>query len=204
MADFTFDWRKLIGVLAPTIGTALGSPLAGIALSQLSNAIFGVPDKSQDDIAAAIAGGQLSGDQIAAIKKAEADFAVRMKELDIDVLKINQATELAYVADTSNAREVFSKDTGVFRLGVSILVGFAVLMGMVLTGCFLLMTGYFQVDPSVSAVCSGLIGTVIGYVAANAQQVTSYFFGSSKGSKDSGDRIGQALTETLKQAGSKP
>lgn len=40
------------------------------------------------------------------------------------------------------------------------------------------------------AVCSWLIGTVIGYVSAKAQQVTSYSFGSNKGSKDSGDRIG--------------
>jgi hypothetical protein len=43
------------------------------------------------------------------------------------------------------------------------------------------------------AIVSALIGTVVGYVAANAQQVVGYFFGSSKGSADKTDALAAAV-----------
>jgi hypothetical protein len=194
-----FDWKSLVGGIAPVLGTALGGPLGGVAIKVIADKLLGNPDASETDVAAALSQG-LTGEQVVALKAAENDFALKMKEMDIDVLKINQAGDLAYVGDTSDARKAFGGNENVFVLGVCILVSFAVLMGFVLGGCFLLMTGYFKVDPNVAAICAGLIGTVIGYVAANAQQVVSYFYGSSKSSKDSGDRIGQALTDSIKTA----
>jgi len=201
MADF--DWRKLVGGIAPVLGTALGGPLAGAAISQLAGALLGNPDASEADVAAAISSGRLSGEQVVAIKAAENSFAVRMRELDIDVLKINQAADSALIADTSDARHAFGKDENVFVLGCIILGAFAALMGLVLTGLFYLMTGKVAVDPGVMTACGTLIGTIVGYVAANAQQVVSFFYGSSKGSKDNGQAIGAALTESIKQAGAK-
>lgn len=201
MSDF--DWKKLVAGIAPVLGTALGGPLAGQAISMLGQALGLGGDASESDVAAAVNSGRLSGEQVVAIKAAENSFAVRMKELDIDVLKINEAADAALIADTSDARHVFGEHENVFMLGCIILGAFGILMGLVLTGCFFLMTGRVEVDPSTMAVCSGLIGTVVGYVAANAQQVVSFFYGSSKGSKDSGQAMGAALTESIKQAGSK-
>ena len=43
------------------------------------------------------------------------------------------------------------------------------------------------------AIVSALIGTVVGYVAANVQQVMGYFFGSSKGSADKTDALVAAV-----------
>lgn len=201
MADF--DWKKLIGGIAPVLGTALGGPLAGQAIAMLGQALGLGSDASENDVAAAVTSGRLTGDQVVAIKAAENAFAVRMKELDIDVLKINEAADAALIADTADARHVFGEHENVFLLGCIILGAFGLLMGLVLTGCFFLMTGRVQVDPSTMAVCSGLIGTVVGYVAANAQQVVSFFYGSSKGAKDSGQAVGAALSESIKQAGAK-
>jgi hypothetical protein len=198
-----FDWKKLVGGIAPVLGTALGGPLAGQAISMLGQALGLGGDASETTVAAAVSSGRLSGEQVVAMQQAEQDFKVKMEGLRVDVLKINQAAEGALIADTADARHTFGGNENVFVLGVCILVTFALLMGAVLTGCFLLMTGFFQVDPNVAAICSGLIGTVVGYVAANAQQVVSYFYGSSKGSKDSGQAIGLALNESIKQAGAK-
>jgi hypothetical protein len=39
----------------------------------------------------------------------------------------------------------------------------------------------------------GFLGTVVGYVAANAQQVVSYFFGSSRGSQDKSAAMAEAI-----------
>lgn len=194
------DWKKLVGGIAPVLGTALGGPLAGVAIKAIADQMLGKPDATETEVATALAQG-LSGEQIVALKAAETAFDLEMKKLDIDVLKINQQTEAAYITDTNDARKAFAGNDNVYVLGVCILITFATLMGAVLTGCFLMMTGYFSVDPNIAAICSGMIGTVIGYVAANAQQVVSYFYGSSKGSKDNGERIGAALTASIKASG---
>lgn len=196
----SFDWKSLVSSLAPTIGAALGGPIGAMAVKAIADKVLGNPDATETEVAAALSQG-LSGEQIVALKAADAAFVIRMRELDIDVLKVNQEADKAYIADTADARKSFSSNDNVFVLGVCILASFAILMGVVLVGCFLLMTGYFKVDPNVAAITCGLIGTVIGYVAANAQQVVSYFFGSSKGSKDNGERIGAALTASIKAAG---
>jgi len=195
-----FDWKKLVGGIAPVLGTALGGPLAGVAIKAIAEQMLGNPDATESEVSTALAQG-LSGEQVVALKQAEIAFDLEMQRLNIDVMKINQQTELAYVTDTNNARTAFAGNDNVYVLGVCILITFATLMGAVLTGCFLMMTGYFQVDPNIAAICSGMIGTVIGYVAANAQQVVSYFYGSSKGSKDNGERIGAALTASIKASG---
>ncbi len=198
-----FDWKKLVNGLAPTLGTALLGPLGGMALKTIAAAVTGNAEASEDEVAEALASGTLTGEQIVALRTANNQFELDMQHMQIDLAQLNAQTELAYVTDTSNARATFGGNENVFVLGVCILISFAVLMGAVLLGCFLLMTGYFKVDPNVAAICSGLIGTVVGYVAANAQQVVSYFYGSSKGSKDSGAAIASALTDTIKQAGAK-
>lgn len=201
MSDF--DWKKLVAGIAPALGTALGGPLVGAAIAELGGALLGNRDASETDVAAALASGRLGPEQIVAIKQADNALAVRLRELDIDVLKINQAADAALIADTSDARHTFGANENVFVMGCLILLTFAVLMGAELVGCFLLMTGYFQVDPSTAAISAGMIGTVTGYLASNAQQVVSFFYGSSKNSKDSGEAIGAALTESIKQSGAK-
>ena len=56
------DWLKQI---APTIATALGGPLAGMAVSAISKAVGVEPDQVQD----MIANNKLSADQIAQVKQ---------------------------------------------------------------------------------------------------------------------------------------
>jgi hypothetical protein len=102
MADF--DWKKLVGALAPTLGTALGGPLVGSAISVLSNVLLGHPEGSQDDVSAAVLQG-LSPEAVVQLRQADNDFKARMQEMQIDLAKLNQATELAYVQDTQNARD---------------------------------------------------------------------------------------------------
>lgn len=199
MADF--NWKKLVGGIAPILGTALGGPLAGEAISMLGQALGLGADATETDVAAVVTSNKLSGEQIVAMQQADQDFKVRMEGLRIDVLKLNQAADAALIADTASARETFGGNENVFVLGVWILGTFALLMATVLVGLFFLMTGRVNVDPGVLTACGTLIGTIVGYVAANAQQVVSFFYGSSKGSKDSGAAIGQALTESIKQQG---
>lgn len=198
------DFATVVKKALPWIGAAATSNVPALITlaAQAVGDVLGVDvPASADQITTAVA--NATPEQLVALRSREMDFKERMQglgfqqERDMKALDLEETKTL--ILDTADARHTFGKDDKVFWMGVCVLATFAVLMFGVMAGCFALMTGYFRVDPNVAAICSGLIGTVVGYVAANAQQVISYFFGSSKGSKDSGDRIGAALSESIKQ-----
>lgn len=70
-----------------------------------------------------------------------------------------------------------------------------------LFGSYALLTGNLPInDASVVGMVSGFVGTIIGYAAANAQQVVG-FFGSSAGSSKKTDALSDAfvnMTEKVK------
>lgn len=163
-----FDWKKIVSAVAPTLGTALGGPLGGLALSTLSNALLGKPDGSASEIEAAMAAA--GPDALLKVREADNAFATRMRELDIDLEKVHQADR----AD-ARGREAKTGDRLTPRLLASVIVGgFLAMVWYVLSG---------QVQALKDPVAAGLIGTLIGYVSAKADQVVSYYFGSSAGSQ---------------------
>jgi hypothetical protein len=90
--------KSLIGAVAPTIGTALGGPMGNAAMSMLADKL-GVPN-NKSAVEKAVA--QASPEQLAEIKKAELAFEKQMKELEVDVFKLE--TE-----DIQNARKTLLK-----------------------------------------------------------------------------------------------
>jgi hypothetical protein len=135
----------IIGAVAPTIATALGGPLAGMATKFVSNALFGHQDGTADDIQAALL--NPSGDQLAALKKIDADFKVQMKSLDIDLERI-------MADDRASARDMQkeTKDWIPRALAVGVTFGFfgilfyMLIFGLPTTGneAMLLMLGALQ------------------------------------------------------------
>ena len=53
--DLIAKFGPLLGQIAPSIATALGGPLAGVAVKTLSSALFGHEDASEDQISEAMA-----------------------------------------------------------------------------------------------------------------------------------------------------
>lgn len=84
--DLLSKFGPLLGQVAPSIATALGGPLAGVAVRTLSSALFGHEDGTEEQISEAMS--NATPDQLAAIKKVDADFKVQMKSLDIDLERI--------------------------------------------------------------------------------------------------------------------
>jgi len=174
------DWKKLVSTVAPTIGTMLGGPLAGSAVSALSNLFLGKPDGTESEVSSAVLTG-LTPEKITEMQKVDLEHKEVMAKLGFDYAQLNQTKELAYISDTSDARKY--RDDKVFWLGVIILGMFAATMGISLVGVYKILSGGITIaDVSVVAALSGFIGSIIGYVSANAQQVVSYFYGSSAGS----------------------
>jgi hypothetical protein len=161
------DWKSLLGSVAPTLATALGGPVAGLATKALVGVLGLGEGAGEKEISKAIAGA--SPETLLALKKADQDFAVQMKTLDIDLERIA-------AGDRDSARK---RESAVNDWTPKILAG--VIVGGFLGTVYLVLAGYVEglKDPMTAT----LTGTLIGYVSAKADQVVAYYFGSSASSR---------------------
>ena len=165
---------NLVRTVAPTIATAVGGPLAGMATRAISEALLGKPDGTEAELAQAAA--NATPEQLLALKNAEQDFAVRMRELDIDLERIANEDRAG-----ARDREVKTKDWTPRILAGLITFGyFGALFFMLMNG--LPTTG----GSEAMLVMLGTLGTAWGGVVA-------YYFGSSAGSRDKNDTISKMM-----------
>jgi len=163
----SFDWKSVVGAVAPTIGTALGGPLGGMAAQAVVSALGLKAEAKEADIARAVAAA--TPDQLLAIKQAEIEFAKRMRELDIDLERIAAGDR-----NSARQREVQTRDWMPRVLALLIIAGFLATVFGVLSG---------HVEGLKDPIMSTTVGTIIGFVSAKAEQVIAYYFGSSAGSR---------------------
>ena len=155
---------NLVRTVAPTIASAVGGPLAGMATRAISEALLGKPDGSEQELAESAA--KATPEQLLALKQAENDFAIKMRELDIDLERIANEDR-----DSARNREVATKDWTPRILAGLITVGY---FGALF---YMLRNGLPQHGGSEAMlVMLGTLGTAWGGVVA-------YYFGSSAGSK---------------------
>lgn len=202
------DFANLLTKVLPWIGAAAtGNVPALITMaSKEVGAALGVDVAATPEaIGSAVA--NATPEQIMAMKDRDLAFQERMQAMgfaqakDMATLALEEAK--VFVTDTADARKVNAGDDKIFVLAIVILAAFALLVIGVLVVLYQMVAGNITADPGTVAVVAGLIGTIVGYFAANAQQVVSYFFGSSKGSQNSGNAVREALSETMKQLGAK-
>jgi hypothetical protein len=155
---------NLVRTVAPSIATAVGGPLAGMATRAISEALLGKPDGTEDELIDAAA--KATPEQLLALKKAEQDFAVRMRELEIDLQRID-------AADRSSAREreVKTGDWTPRVLAAAVTLGFFGVLG------YMIAYGLPAQGGEALLVMLGTLGTAWG-------AIVSYYFGSSAGSKE--------------------
>ena len=146
---------NIIGSVAPTLGTALGGPLGGMAGDVISK-ILGV-DNNPASLEKAIA--TATPEQLLEIKKAEKDFEAKMKELDVDLYKLE-------TQEKQDARKTFSKDWTARIIGIAMVGGFL--------GYIFLVT---LQPPEQNS--EALINLVLGYLGGLASAVISFYFGAS-------------------------
>jgi VIT1/CCC1 family predicted Fe2+/Mn2+ transporter len=153
----------LIKQVAPTIATALGGPLAGLATKTLSEALLGNADGSPDEIAAAL--GSATPEQLAKLREIDANFKVTMKKLDIDLAQIDASDR-----DSARNREIQLKDrTPMILAGVVCFGFFGTLIGLLLYGL-----------PSRG---QDAVLILLGALSAAFTAIVNYYYGSSSGSK---------------------
>ena len=152
--------KNVVGAVAPTLGTALGGPMGGMAANMIAE-VLGVPNNPKS-IEKAIA--EATPEQMLELKKAEQQFEVQMKELDVDIFKLE-------TQDAQDARKNFSKDWTARIMGIATVGGFL--------GYIFLVT---LQPPEQNS--EALINLVLGYLGGLASAVISFYFGASHTSKD--------------------
>lgn len=155
--------------IAPTIATALGGPLAGLAVAAISKAIGVDPEKVQD----VLQSGQLTGEQIVGIKKAEIELKAKEAEFGFKFAELEIRDR-----DSARQREAAVKDNTNRVLAYTVVGAFIAVVGATLLG-------YAKIE-------SVLAGTLVGYLSAKAEQVLAYYFGSSKSSDRKTELLAQA------------
>lgn len=155
------QWLKQI---APTLVTALGGPLAGLAVEAVGK-VFGWEENATERVSELLAGTALTAEQVAKIKEVEAALIQQERELGFKFADLEVRDR-----ESARRREVDTKDSTNRNLAYTILFSFIALVMSVLYG-------WAKVD-------SVLAGTLIGYLSAKAEQVLAYYFGTTKSSAE--------------------
>jgi hypothetical protein len=152
------EWLKQI---APTIATAMGGPLAGMAVSAISKAIGVEPEKVGD----LISNNKLSAEQIASIKVAEIELQKQANELGLNFEKLA-------VDDRKSAREMQAATRSWVPplLAGSVTVGFFAILGGMMFG-------------KMSVADNTALTMMLGSLGTAWTGIIAYYFGSSAGSQ---------------------
>ena len=152
------DWLKQI---APTIATAMGGPLAGMAVSAISKAIGVDPDKVGD----MISNNKLSAEQVAQVKIAEIELQKQAQELGLNFEKLA-------VDDRKSAREMqaVTRSWVPPLLAASVTFGFFAILGGMMFG-------------QMSVADNTALTMMLGSLGTAWTGIIAYYFGSSAGSQ---------------------
>lgn len=162
-----FDWKGIIGTVAPGIAAMLGSPIAGVAVAGLCE-VFGLTPSGDDDadtaqIEAALR--QMTPEQAIALKTKEQELALAFKRAGIDIYKLE-------VEDRKSARAMFASTKSLTP---------PLLSGVVVCGWVALMITLFAVEIPLGS--KEIILRALGTADAALTLVLAFWFGSSSGSR---------------------
>jgi len=152
---------SLLKSLAPTVASAAGGPMAGMAIKMVASKI-GVPDAGVEQIEEIL---ETQPEKAVLVKQADTDFKDRIRELEIDLESFKTEVE-----DRKDARRVFGNDPTPKIFAVISLLGFLAYIFMV------------TIQPP-DANDDGVVNLVLGYLGGLVSGISAYFFGGSNGKK---------------------
>jgi hypothetical protein len=158
------EWLSQI---APSIATALGGPLAGLAVTAISKAL-GIDEK---DVQKTIETGKLSAEQIMSLKQAEIELQTKAQELGLNF-------ETLATQDRKSAREMQMSTKSFVPALLSILVV-----------CAWALIQYFLLTHVIAQEMRELVARVLGTLDGALMLVLSFYFGGSSDSQNKDDLL---------------
>ena len=151
----------LLKSLAPTIASAAGGPMAGMAVKMAAEKL-GVPDATANKIEDLI---ERQPEKAVLLKQADKDFAHRLKEMEINLESFK-----VEVDDRKDARAKFSGD---------ITPKVFCILALVLYGAYVMTVTILPHDQNDETIISLVLGQLSGILGTCA----AFFYGGSNGKK---------------------
>jgi hypothetical protein len=164
--------KKLVGTVAPILGSAVGGPLGGMAGKMVQDALGVDNDESALEILQTPEG-------LIKLKDVESQFKVKMKELDVDIEEINHRDR-----DSARQRQVQAGDSTPQILAYVYTIGFFIVLGIQ----FYIVIEQIPIDMSAVRILDTSMGILFAMMLASKD----YFFGSSSGSKAKTDLLSKS------------
>lgn len=162
------DWKKTLATVAPALATALGGPMAGVAMGMATKAL-GLGDGA--DLEAAIIGS--TPETLLKLKECDNNFRLEMERLGVDIERIN-------AGDRASARDMAAKTS---------LLPQITLGALFTAGFILVLYTLFSGEEAINSKMMQPAMYVLGILSAGMIQVMNFFFGSSSGSVQKTDAI---------------
>lgn len=165
----SFDWKGTLAAVAPTVATAFGGPLAGMAVKMAADALGVEADES------AIQNAIMSGDPatMVKLKELENNFTLKIKELEIESDRLS-------VQNTDSARKM--------QIAAKSLIP-AILSVVTVTGFFGLLIGASLGVLTLTG--SDVMMLLLGVLARETASVYNFWLGSSHGSQEKTALLGK-------------
>ena len=203
MADSIQSTMQFLQKALPWIGAAATGnvpALIGLAASKVSEATGIQVDADPSKIAAAVAGA--TPEQLAALQQKELEMKDHALQLGFqnaqELARIGVQQDALVVQDVSDARKYQVGNDWLWSVAWMVLGTFALGMGTVLYGCYAILSGGITIkDVAVVAAIAGLVGSVVGYMAANAQTVINFLFGGSLGSRNTSSALASSVQQAV-------
>lgn len=172
--DKTFNSiLPILGQLAPNIASMIGGPIAGMAVQSIGSALGLLPEQAKDPAQLIAAVNGMTFDQMTALKKADQDFAVKMKDLDLEPERLANADR-----DSARDMQIRTRDRAPDVIAGAVITGF-----FCLTGVLSFMT--------VPIANHDILIALVGVLAAGVNSILQFFFGSSSSSHVKDETIGK-------------
>ena len=176
------DWMNVIAKLAPTVATAMGGPAAGMVVAGLGE-LFGLNDATPEKIQAVIENGQLTGEQISAIKQYELKLKAEEQERGF------RYEELA-TKDRADARgrdtEVTKAGKHNYRADAMFILAVAVIVGLVWA---------IWTEPGINEFLKGIVTLVLGRFLGYLDNIYNFEFGTTRGSQNKDSTIDKLVSK---------
>lgn len=160
-----FDWKSVVGQVAPALAGLFGGPLAATAVGALSQVLLGKSDGTEEEVALAI--GNAPPEVLLKIREAEATLRGQLSAAGVRLEEIAGH-------DRASARDM-AKATGLLPqiiLSTIFVVGYFVLVGALMLKGIQIATELYDV-----------FLVLIGVMTAAVPQILNFWFGSSRSSQ---------------------
>src|SRR5260221_6688225 len=127
MADFWSNLGDGVAAIAPTVASAFGGPLAGLAVTTLEKALGVAPGAAASDpkgFAATLQTALATPEQVLALKQADHAFKQFCLDNELQLVKADDADR-----DSARRRQVDAKDATPTVLALFVSVGFFGMLG---------------------------------------------------------------------------